>query len=134
VNIALNNGTIKHPFQTIDSKNYWYTVVPTTLPYDTTTTETLGAGNLALISGLGSSNDNMYVLTSKTNSNFILDIMYYGYKTSQQITSVTSSTYTIPANAAGCVELNNTLGLKSLSTYKTDAWESLLTWYEIVTA
>jgi putative aldouronate transport system substrate-binding protein len=135
VNIALNNGTIKHPFQTIDSSNYWYTVSPTTLPYDTSVTETLGTGAISLISGLGADTDNIYVNTSKTNSNFILDLMYYGYNTSQKIASSAATSYNIPGSASACVTFHNdTLKLTNLCTYKKEAWDAIILWYNTVSA
>ena len=137
VNVALNNGTVKHQFQTIDENNYWYTLSPTLLPYDTRTTNAIAAGNLALLSGQGADNNNMYVSTSKTSRNILLDIMYYGFDTSKTMDYVTISLESVgrgskalPSSAEDAVKLNNDVGLEDLVGYKETAWDILLDWYE----
>lgn len=127
-NIALNNETIKHPFQTIDSSNYWYTLMPTQLPYAKSVSDALGEGNLSVISGLGTDNNNLYVSTSKTQRDLLLDLMYYGYNPAIALSYVTSS-HTLPQNAAAAVQLNKDYGLEQLLNYKTAAWTGLLGLY-----
>ncbi|MGN0805973.1 MAG: hypothetical protein ACI4MC_02955, partial [Candidatus Coproplasma sp.] len=130
VNIAINNGTLKHPVQTIDEDTYWYTLVPTMLPYGSTVTTTLGsASGLAVISGLGADNDNFFVSTSGTDRNLILDVMYYGFDTTKSISYVTTYSKNIPGSAQGVVDLMKEVGLDNLVGFKTEAWTDLLTWY-----
>ncbi|MDE6597094.1 MAG: hypothetical protein K2K60_00465 [Clostridia bacterium] len=149
VNIALNNGTVKHQYQTLDGTtgkldaqgnkiyagdgtaekpNYWYTLVPTQLPYSKAATAAL-SGNLATLSGLGSNTNNFIVSTSKTYRNIITDVMFYGYDSTVAIPYVTDVTVTLKGNAADTVAMLNESGLNTLVDYKDRAWKSLLAWY-----
>ena len=134
--IANVNGTIKHQVQTISSSSYWYTLVPTQLPYTSLQTTALGSGNLAAISGKGGSGSNLFVSSSSTQHNLLLDIMYYGYDTTHEVDCVKTikAGTNIPANAAGCVQLCKDFGLETLLTYKTSAWGNVKTWYSALTA
>ncbi len=149
VNIALANGTVKHQYQTLNGKddkgnyvgggtaaapNYWYTLVPTMLPYTNTQTKALGnsTGKLQAISGVGGAGYNLYVSSSKTNSNLLLELMYRGYDTTFTLTcidNIDGVTKTMPADAAGCVALNNSLQMSTLMDYKTKAWSIVKDWY-----
>lgn len=126
VNVALNNGTIKHQYQTIDSDNYWYTLVPTSFPYDSMTTNALSTGQLQYISGLGGNTTTLYCVASKQNANLLLKVGFYGYSTTNL--SLNNQTIDI-TNASTIIAANNTMGLASLITYKQTAWQSLLSWY-----
>lgn len=126
VNVALNNGTIKHQYQTIDSNNYWYTLVPTSFPYDSMTTNALSTGKLQYLSGLGGDSTTLYSASSSTHANLLLKVGFYGYSTTNL--SVNSQTIDI-TNASTIIAANNSMGLNSLITYKQAAWTSLLSWY-----
>ena len=75
---AINNGTIKHVKQTVDTNSWWYTVVPSVLPLDSTTSTAISAGNNAL------NGDNktaaVFNATSGTVvSNVYIDLAFWGY-------------------------------------------------------
>lgn len=146
-NIALANGTIKHQYQTLDgtdgngnyvgggsasNPNLWYTLAPTQLPYTKLQTNALGnaTGTLQTISGIGADGYNLYINSGKTKSNLFLDLMYNGYDTSVALTSIASlRSVNMPADAAGCVQLNKDLGMDMLMTYKKAGWKVINDWY-----
>lgn len=146
VNIAINNGTIKHQFQTLNgtddygnyvgggsaaSPNYWYTLCPTVLPFSSARNTSLGSAPLKYISGKGADNNNLFVSTSKTKRNLITDIMYYGFAEGESIAYVADESFTLPGGPSEMVAFLNgeSVGLSTLVRYKRDAWFGLLDWY-----
>ena len=75
---ALNNGTIKHVQQTVDTNNWWYTVVPSVLPLDSTTSSAISAGNNSL-NGTSSAAAIFNATSGKTVSNVYIDLAFFGY-------------------------------------------------------
>ena len=148
-NIALANGTIKHQYQTLDGTdgegnyvgggseaqpNYWYTLAPTQLPYTKLQTNALGAatGTLRAISGVGGAGANLYINEDKVGTNLLVDITYRGYDTTFSLTSlelVEDVNKLMPADAAGCISLNNSLGMNTLMNYKQQGWSIINQWY-----
>lgn len=146
VNVALANGTMKHQYQTLDgtdgkgnyvgggsaaAPNYWYTLVPTTLPYTKAQNSNVASGNMQAVSGLGKDGYNLYVSDSKVELNLLLDIMFAGYDTSRSLTCVNKldKNLTVPADAAGCVAINNKFDFASLLGYKRAGWKTVNEWY-----
>ena len=154
-NIALANGTVKHQYQTLDgttgkldasgnkvyvgggsasSPNYWYTLAPTQLPYTKLQTNALGAatGTLRALSGVGGAGANLYINEDKEGTNLLVDITYRGYDTEFSLTSlalVNVANKLMPANAAGCIALNNSLDMATLMKYKRDGWKIIQDWF-----
>ncbi len=146
VNIALNNGTVKHQYQTLDGKdsdgnyvdggtqakpNYWYTLSPTILPYNATVTTALNAQPLSYVSGLGAKNDNIFVNDSSVKRTLTTDIMFYGFNKDQSIDYVTTKNFNLPESPAATVTFlkSNDVAINQLMTYKRAAWFGLLDWY-----
>ena len=127
VNICLNNGTIKHQSQTVDKDNLWYMLVPTNLPYTKAQTTALGAGNLAFVSGLGSSSTSWYTKgSSDKGMNLMLRLMQNGYKNGVEITingekaDITSAQTIITSHKA----------LDNFITLSDGAFQLLMDWYD----
>jgi putative aldouronate transport system substrate-binding protein len=125
VNVALTNGTIKHPNQDIDSSNYWYTLLPTQLPYSKLVTSALSSGDLQFISGIGGSTNTIYCANSSQHANLMIKLMASGYST----TAITINNKTLDVtNASTIISSNNTLGLQELIGYKRAAFSSVVDW------
>ena len=114
VNIALVNGTIKHPVQqvpTLGTTNAtnWYTLAPSLLPYETDVSTAISGLPYAWVTGLASDGaNNMFSGASSTGSNnLMLDIMAYGLGSGHAIRS--NSTKNIPDTAQGVVDFLNNL-------------------------
>ena len=114
VNIALVNGTVKHPVQqvpTLGTANAtnWYTLSPSLLPYETRVSTAISGLPYAWVTGLASDGaNNMFSGASSTGSNnLMLDIMAYGLGSGHAIRS--NSTKNIPDTAQGVVDFLNNL-------------------------
>ncbi|MDE6000987.1 MAG: hypothetical protein K2G96_01495, partial [Clostridia bacterium] len=146
VNIAINNGTLKHQFQTLNgtdndgnyvdggtaaNPNMWYTLCPTQLPFNSAIKTTLGTTPLSYISGLGAKNDNIFVNDSSVKRTITTDIMFYGFNAEQAMDYVTTARFNLPASAQAAVEFLNSssVQLNNLVKYKREAWYGLLDWY-----
>ena len=133
--IANVNGTIKHTLQTIDSSNWWYTLVPTTLPF-TSRQITAMSDQYKTVSGYGdAANSNFFYANSKATGNILTDYMYYGYAAEgQALTGMTS--YTIQPDANGAINMltDSKVGMEVVDGYLTQAWNSLKTYYTTLTA
>ena len=145
VNIAINNGTLKHQYQTLNgtdndgnyvgggtaaSPNYWYTLCPTQLPFESDIKVSLGQPVLSYISGNGAKNDNIFVNDSSVKRTITTDIMFYGFDKNQAMDYVTTARYNLPESAQAAVSfLNGTVQLGTLINYKQTAWYALRDWY-----
>lgn len=114
VNIALVNGTVKHPIQqvpavgTVNATN-WYTLAPSLLPYESDVSTAISGLPYAWITGLASDGaNNMFSGASSSGSNnLMIDIMAYGLGSGHAIRS--NSTANIPDTAQGVVDFLNSL-------------------------
>ena len=105
---AIALGTIEHPKLAITSDNYWWTSVPTTLPY--TAMENSDIGNLTdLSAAFGTEND---------SNNILVNIIANGFA-EQGLTSVEA-----------CVDtVTNTYNGKNYLLTANDAWKRLEAFY-----
>ena len=138
---ALVNGTIKHPFQTLDGTNangedldtMWYTLVPTLLPYTTDQKTTIGTENYNYFSGTAST---AFWFNAKgggnTSANYFLSVIYYGVGYIDGTTSGVKAT-----TAQNLLDVMKYIRSGSTETdyiaayagIKDNAWQKLLTWY-----
>jgi putative aldouronate transport system substrate-binding protein len=126
VNVALTNGTIQHPVQDIDSSNYWYTLLPTQLPYAKQASNALSSGNVQFISGVGGSTSTIYCAESKQHANLLINFMKVGYSS----TPITINSQTIDiSTSAKILAANDNLGMQTLIYLKNVAFSSLVDWY-----
>ncbi len=127
VNICLGNGTLKHPFQTIDKTNMWYTLLPTQMPYSKAETNALKAGDTAFVSGKGDKTHTWYNKDSKTTgTNLFLRLIQSGYKANGTI-EINSEACKID-NAAKIIESHK--GMNTFMNLASGAFESLMDWYD----
>ncbi len=127
VNICLGNETIKHPVQTIDKANMWYTLLPTQLPYSKAETNALKAGDTALVSGKGDKTKTWYNKDSKEKgSNLFLRLIQSGYKAEGKIT-INNEACKID-NAAAIIASHK--GMTTFMNLSSKAFNSLMTWYD----
>ncbi|MBD5631984.1 MAG: hypothetical protein HDP34_01980 [Clostridia bacterium] len=128
--IAEVNGTIKHTLPGIDANNYWYTLVPTLLPF-TKAQSTAMSDNYAKVCAGKSSADNYFYANKEENYNILTDVMYYGYDTSKTIHSGGGGA--LPGDAQGIISLLNESGLNTVSGFMTSAWDKVKTYYNSLT-
>ena len=130
VALAIVNGTIKHTSPVLDSSAYWYSLAPTTLPFDDRQLGQMKVG-LRFISGMGDSGYNLFYANSKAESNLLTDIMYYGFDTTKDIAVTPSLNLKIPGSAQELVNTlnNSTIGLNTMGTYITAAWNRLYNYW-----
>lgn len=130
---AINNGTIKHVVQTIDTSKWWYTEAPTVLPVSIS--EANAIKKQQYLDGDGKSLAGMFNATSTAGvSNVYIDLAFWGYgeyligtnhKTSSNIGS-----YAMQTNAADLlnyIKSYDTNGLQTRLTYYGTAWVGLKT-------
>lgn len=129
--IAKVNGTIKHTEQKIDSNKWWYTLVPTVLPFENVETNAMNS-TYALL-GYSDKVASNYFYQSKNTSNLLSDVMYYGYGSGQTITAGAGGT--VPATAAdfktflnNCVD-GQTGSLDRINGFMRNAWNRSKTYY-----
>jgi len=131
---ALNNGTIKHVTQMVDSSNWWYTEAATMLPVTVSQANTIK--NQVFLDGSGISVIGIYNATSTAGvSNVFIDLVYYGYDTDIKIGTLgqTSGDYAMQANASALITYIKSLqnkGLESRLNYYKTAWNTLKTYYK----
>ncbi len=96
---SLVNGTISHVYLQLDNAkdNYWYTIVPTTLPYDSNTASYIGSTYTTLT-------NTVFAGSGSTPTNFANDVVWYGLGSGQSL-PYAGVTVTMPADAAGCVTM-----------------------------
>ena len=132
VNVALQNGTIKHVSQTVDKNNYWYTEAATVLPISPAQGATIG--DQVYLDG-SSKTVGIYNPTSTSGySNVYIDLAFYGYNTSIKIGTCgkTEGSYDMKANAAELITYIkglNSNGLESRLDYYSSAWNTLTALY-----
>lgn len=125
VGACLTNGTIDHVYLTLDNPydNPWYTIIPTTLPYDSVTAASIDTN----YSNYGTT---WFVSSSKTYINFLLEVMYKGLDG-----ETSSSNYlgtgggTLPNSAAKAVDMVKGLGWETYQSYMNEAWDMLVDYY-----
>lgn len=129
--IAKVNGTIKHTEQKIDSNRWWYTLVPTVLPFENAETNSMN-GTFALL-GYSDKLASNYFYQSSNTANFLSDVMYYGYGSGVTISAGAGGT--MPATAADfknflntCVE-GQTTALDTINGFMRNAWNRSKTYY-----
>ncbi len=108
---AIALGTIKHPILDVDSSNWWYTSVPTTLP--TTKVEN---DQINSYSNLGS----VMFGTSKDQKNILVDIIVGGYK-EEGMNDAASAAATVAGAYSGSqyLELQNRGWQRAIDFYDT---------------
>ena len=125
VGACLTNGTIDHVYPTLDNPydNPWYTIIPTTLPYDSTTAASIDTN----YSDYGTT---WFVSSNSTFINFLLEVMYKGLDG-----ETSSSNYlgtgggTLPDSAADAVEMVEGLDWTTYQNYMNEAWDLLVAYY-----
>lgn len=131
VSAALNNGAIKHLTQQVNPDTYWYTLVPTTLPIDSTDGTTLG--NQTKLMGADKA-AGMFRNSSKTengSTNVLIDIMFYGYGASGKNICGDSTLGAIPADAQACIAKAVSYGLSDRISIYAKGWNALKTYYNV---
>lgn len=123
--IAEVNGTIKHPLPGIDSNNYWYTLVPTMLPFTKAQSTAMSDTYEKVVAGK-TADKNYFYANSKATGNLLTDLMRFGYDTTKKVTGVGGD---LPGNANGVIDMLNKAGLAQVSTFMTSAWNSVKTYY-----
>ena len=113
VNIALVNGTIKHPSQVVPSEvgtkneTNWYTLAPSLLPYSKRANDAISIAPYNLVTGVGQAN-NLFAAEGTATPNLIIDIMAYGLGSGKPI-RVMSDGSLIPDTAQGVIDYLNNL-------------------------
>lgn len=120
VNIALNNGTIKHVTQGIDADSYWFTIAPSMLPYSTLVTQTIDRDMADL--------DDKLFAAESSSYNVGMDVISFGLGANVNLSAIASNP--MPANAEDMVTLlSTTYKLSTYVGYMQSAWTNLLNWY-----
>ncbi|MCD7729616.1 MAG: hypothetical protein LUI60_06880 [Clostridia bacterium] len=121
---GLVNGTISHVYQTVDNgKGYWYTNVPTALPYASTISTWISTNETDL-------EDTVFAKDSAITTNFPVDIIAYGLGAQSNTLAYFSETQTMPDTAAECISLlQNTFELNPYVSYMQAAWADILNYY-----
>jgi len=144
VNIALNNGTVKHPVQQVPTYNTtnetnWYTLAPSLLPYASRYSTAITVAPYSLITGLGSStSSNLFIASSSEGANnLMIDIATYGLGSNRPIKAYSGDN--IPDTAQGVVDYLNTLGhenggnvdeiMTTFAKVMDDAWKRAIDAY-----
>lgn len=126
---ALNNGTIKHVTQEIDTANWWYTEAATVLPVSSGEGTTIG--QQLFLDGKGKDTVGVFNATSSAGvSNVYIDLAFWGYKSGMKIgtNGNTLGDYDMQANAAALLTYIKGLengGLDTRLGYYSKAWGAL---------
>lgn len=132
VAIALRNETVKHVYVEVDngqSNNYWFTIVPSSFPYDPADAAEISDGST--IPNL----NNVLFKNGSATGGYLISLMYWGYgDKSITIDAVKDSgsnpiTTTTPADATAAIAFVNTYGDNNLEAYMQSAWSDLLGYY-----
>ena len=121
---SLVNGTISHVYLQLDNDkgNTWYTIVPTTLPYDSNTANHIST-TYALLT------DTVFSGDSGATTNFSNDIVWYGLGGNATLT-YGSTTMQVPADAAAAVAaLDSNFGMSTYESLMKAAWEDMQDFY-----
>lgn len=121
VDTALNNGTFKHVYTTVDEcdGNLWYLISPTTVPL--TTAESTYISNNA-----DTLNNEAFTLSSSYTTNYYFNIMTNGLGNSTQVSNISCG-----ATGAACVTNVSALNLGTYLTYKQNGFARLKTYFGI---
>lgn len=123
---CLTNGTISHVYLQVDNPkdNPWYTIIPTTLPYDQAT-------SAAINTNYSGYNQNWFRSSSSAPMiNFLLEVMFRGLDgESSESNYLGTGGGTLPDSAADAVEMVEGLGWRTYLGYMQDAWAELLEYY-----
>ncbi|MCD7729549.1 MAG: hypothetical protein LUI60_06530 [Clostridia bacterium] len=124
---SLVNGTISHVYQVVGSDNgkgYWYTEVPTTLPYASTISTWITENEATL-------GNSIFGNDSGITTNFPVDIIAYGLGAQSNALAYFSETQTMPNTAADCVSLlESTAALSTYVSYMQAAWADISAYYD----
>lgn len=133
VSTALNNGSIKHVVQEVDSNNWWYTIVPSVLPVDEINATTIAGQKF--IDG-DSKTASLFNATGGTVvSNVYIDLAFWGYAKEVGEYYIgtchkDNGTYAMRTNATELLEYVTTESngglVRRINWYKT-AWSLLKT-------
>ncbi|MCM1545422.1 MAG: hypothetical protein NC033_00130 [Clostridiales bacterium] len=127
VAMCLANGTIDHPTQTVNKSDYWHLLVPTALPYNSMETDSLKQGNIAHISGVGSTQEELYGKSSDNNPNFFLTMLKTGYST----TAYSGANATVNrTDAAAIVASHESMNIATFETRANTAFARLIAWLD----
>ena len=125
VSANLVNGTISHVYLSPDNakNSYWYTIVPTTLPYTTDVSQQISADFASVDSNL--------FANSSAADNILIDVIRFGLDGTGKCTGYTMTDETIPNSAAGMVTLiNNKYNtMDRYEGYMQTAWTAILAFY-----
>lgn len=123
VDVNLKNGAIKHVTQTVDKNNYWYTIVPTTVPLTPVEAKYINENVTDLKNTLFSA-----AKTDKTN--YFFSILAHGLGNSDKVGGES-----IGATPKACIEtLESKYHLATYVGYKQNGWNKLKAYYEDVVA
>ena len=133
VSTALNNGSIKHVVQEVNSNNWWYTIVPTVLPVSEINATTIGGQKF--LDG-DNKTASLFNATSGTIvSNVYVDLAFWGYATTAGEYAIgtchkTDGSYAMQTNATellAYIKEQSNGGLERRVRWYSQAWESLKT-------
>lgn len=130
VGYGISNGTIKHPSLKIEADSYWFTEVPTALPFTSAESAVLKDETQKSIRGLTSR-----VGKDKKIYSIFTEMMLNGL-TERQVTSADAEMgeYTMPTSAQACMNLlvgekdpkTNKTPMESRLTVINNAWSKVL--------
>lgn len=129
VAVALNNNTLRHVWVTIDNggygdkgNQYWYTIMPSTLPYAPTDANDISDGDY-----IPTLQNNMFRNGSDT-SNYVIGLLSYGY--GANVTLSIGSSHVVPADADAALAEVNKWGDNTLQAYMQSAWDDISKYYD----
>ncbi|MDE6355658.1 MAG: hypothetical protein K2L67_00230 [Clostridia bacterium] len=140
VSTARDNGAIKHLVQEVKDKTnapeyakntYWYTCVPTTLPFTDDNDASTLKGHKKLTGD--DTTAGLFRNSSKTNfrTNLCIDILFYGYGAKKNVAGFEDYGTSLPANAAACIQLAVDYSLNTRVKIFVDGWNALKTLYNV---
>mgnify|MGYP005774932001 FL=1 len=131
VAISLVNGTISHVFLQLDNAkdSLWYTIVPTTLPYDSNTASAINTTFNVLT-------NNVFSGDSGDSTNLPNDVIWFGLGYSEA-RSYAGNAFTIPATGAGMADALSAVsafgasagGIKGFEALMQAAWQDILEFF-----
>ncbi len=131
VSVALNNGSIRHLTQQVNPETYWYTLVPTTLPLNSTDGDTLGSQTKLMGADKAAGLFRNSSKTENGRTNLLIDIMFYGYNAFGKNICGDQTLGNIPADAAACIAKANEYGLAERIAIYKKGWNQLKTYYNV---
>lgn len=126
VSANLVNGTISHVYLSPDNPkgSYWYTIVPTTLPYTTDVSQQISAD-------FATADSNLFANSSAAD-NILIDVIRFGLDGTGSCTGYTMTGEKLPASAEAMVTLINTKygTMDRYEGYMQTAWSAILEFYK----